>query len=95
MKRPLSFAAKRFATLAALLATGAAGAAGAAGGLPSSVGPKTPASNSFNVFYSATAPNAPVVVPSNGTGLPPSKPVVTNPYNVPLIQNAGSLGSVR
>jgi hypothetical protein len=92
MKRPLVFPAKVFVAVAALLA---AGAASAAGGLPSSVGPKKAASNSFNVLYSATSPNAPLVVPSNGTGLPPSKPVVINPYNVPLFQNAGTLGSVR
>jgi hypothetical protein len=91
-KRPLSFAAKVFVAFAALHA---AGAASAAGGVPSSIGPKKAASNSFNVVYSAPSPSAPVVVPSNGTGLPPGKAVVMNPYNAPLFQNAGTLGSVR
>ena len=36
---------------------------------------------------------AAVVVPSNGTSLPPGKAVVTNPYNVPLFKDAGSLGA--
>jgi hypothetical protein len=30
-------------------------------------------------------------MPSNGVGIGPSKPVVSNPYQVPLLQNAGSL----
>jgi hypothetical protein len=32
---------------------------------------------------------------SNGVGIGPAKPVVSNPYNVPLLQNAGSLRSGR
>jgi hypothetical protein len=28
---------------------------------------------------------------SNGVGVPPAKPVVSNPYQVPLLQNAGTL----
>jgi len=35
-----------------------------------------------------------VSTPSAGATLPP-RPVVTNPYNVPLLQNAGSLRAVR
>ena len=30
--------------------------------------------------------------PSNGVGVPPARPVVSNPYHVPLLQNAGTLG---
>jgi hypothetical protein len=91
MKRPLSLAAKLALAVAALLAVGAA----AAGGLSSSEAPKKSATNSFNILSTGASPNAPVVVPSNGTGLPPGKAVVTNPYNVPLFQNAGALGAVR
>lgn len=47
--------------------------------------------NSFNVMYPAASPAAPVVLPTNGTGVAPGKAVVTNPYAVPLFQNAGAL----
>lgn len=48
----------------------------------------------FNLVYAATAPREPTVTPGAGASVPP-KAVVSNPYHVPLIQNAGSLGSVR
>jgi hypothetical protein len=53
------------------------------------------ASNTFCLVTVAPSPQSQVVVPSNGTGVGPSKPVVSNPYNVPLLQNAGSIHSLR
>jgi len=51
--------------------------------------------NSFTMLSSAPASPAPRGGQSNGVGVGPSKPVVSNPYNVPLLQNAGSFGSMR
>ena len=42
----------------------------------------------------ATAPGSRVVTPSAGASVAP-KAVVSNPHNVPLLQNAGSLRAVR
>ncbi|HEX7441838.1 MAG TPA: hypothetical protein VF319_17260 [Caldimonas sp.] len=70
----------------------AASAASAAGGAASDSGRKS--GNSFNLLTSAAAPNTRVIAPSAGASLAP-KAVVSNPYNVPLIQNAGSLRSSR
>jgi len=92
MKRPLSFTAKVALAVAALLA---AGGASAGGGLAPSAAPKRTASTSFNVLQNAPLPGAPVILPSYGTAVPPGKAVVTNPYAVPLFQNAGTLGPVR
>jgi hypothetical protein len=92
MKHPRSFTAKVALAVAALLACGVAGAGG---GLAPSAAPKRAASNSFNVLQNAPLPGAPVILPSYGTAIPPGKAVVTNPYAVPLFQNAGTLGSVR
>ncbi len=92
MKRPHSFTVKVALALAALLA---GGGAGAGGGLAPSPAPKPAASNSFNVLQNAPLPGAPVILPSYGTAIPPGKAVVTNPYAVPLFQNAGTLGAVR
>ncbi|HEV8208752.1 MAG TPA: hypothetical protein VGP77_01470 [Vicinamibacterales bacterium] len=51
-----------------------------------------PATNSFVLVTAATAQPAAAPRPSpNGTGVPPAKPVVSNPYQVPLLQNAGTL----
>ena len=48
-----------------------------------------------NTFVLITvAPPAPTANPrptANSVGVPPAKPVVSNPYHVPLLQNAGSL----
>jgi hypothetical protein len=87
MKRPISLAAQLVLAAAALIAADGAATAGSLSGGETSKRP----TNSFNVLYTATAPNAPVIVPSNGAGLGPGKAVVTNPYNVPLFQNAGAL----
>jgi hypothetical protein len=92
MKRPVSFTAKLALAVAALLA---AGAAGAGGGLSPSAGSKRAASNAFNVLQNAPLPSGPVILPSYGTAIPPGKAVVTNPYAVPLFQNAGALGPLR
>jgi phage tail tape-measure protein len=51
--------------------------------------------NSFTLLSSAPANPAPRGGQSNGVGVAPSKPVVSNPYNVPLLQNAGSFGAMR
>ncbi len=70
----------------------------AAAGAASAAGPGNDSGrksgNSFNLLYTAAAPHAPVIVPSVGAGIAP-KAVVADPYNVPLIQNAGSLHSAR
>ena len=92
MKRPLFSAAKVVVVVATLLG---AGAVSAGGGLSASPGSKRPASNSFNVLQNAPLPSGPVILPSYGTAVPPGKAVVTNPYAVPLFQNAGTLGAVR
>jgi hypothetical protein len=48
-----------------------------------------------NTFVLVTgAPAKPADAPrpsSNGVGVAPAKPVVSNPYQVPLLQNAGTL----
>jgi hypothetical protein len=53
------------------------------------------ATNTFTLLTGNTAQQAPVVVRSNGTGIGPSKPVVSNPYQVPLLQNAGPIRALR
>lgn len=68
------------------------GAASANGGNGSDAGKK--ATNSFSMVTTAAEPAARIVAPSAGASLAP-KSVVSNPYNVPLLQNAGSLGSRR
>ena len=50
--------------------------------------------NSFVMVTMATAPGSRVVTPSAGASVAP-KAVVSNPHNVPLLQNAGSLRAVR
>lgn len=51
--------------------------------------------NSFALVLPAQSPQTSVIVPSNGVAVPPSRPVVSNPYNVPLFQNAGSIRALR
>ena len=87
MERAHPLFVKTVLTFASLLATGGA----LAGGSLSSSEPARKSTNTFTILYTATGPNAPVVSSPNGTGVPSSKAVVTNPYNVPLIQNAGLL----
>lgn len=89
MKRPSILAVQL--SLAAILSFAAA--AVAAGGASSNDGAKRAATNTFNVLYTAKSPGDAVVVPTNGASLPPGKAVVTNPYNVPLFKDAGSLGA--
>jgi hypothetical protein len=84
MVRATSLARRAVVLAAALAATGAAAAADTA----ANDGRR---SNSFSLVYSVAAPHAPVVVPSQGTGIGPGKAVVRDPYKVPLMQNAGSL----
>jgi hypothetical protein len=68
------------------LAAGAASAGGPAGDSAKKSG------NTFTLITTATATGTRVSVPSAGASLAP-KAVVSNPYNVPLMQNAGSLRS--
>jgi hypothetical protein len=70
----------------------AASAASAVGGAAADPGRKS--TNTFNMITTAAAPTGRVVAPSAGASLAP-KSVVSNPYHVPLIQNAGSLRSTR
>ena len=70
--------------IAVSLAAVATAAAGGGTGDPG----KRP-SNSFNLLATAAAPLTPVRSTAAGTGLAP-KSVVSNPYQVPLIQNAGT-----
>jgi hypothetical protein len=55
-----------------------------------------PTTNTFVLVTAAAANPQPAPRPSpNGVGIAPSKPVVSNPYQVPLLQNAGSLRGAR
>jgi hypothetical protein len=78
---------------AALIAGLAVASAVSAGGGTVSDSGRRP-TTSFNMIVSVTAPAAPRVAPSMGAGIAP-KAVVSDPYRVPMIQNAGSLGSSR
>ena len=77
-----------------LVLTGALAAAGAAsaGGPSGDSAPKT--GNTFNMVTAAPATAPRVNTPSAGASLAP-KAVVSNPYHVPLLQNANSLRSGR
>jgi hypothetical protein len=77
-----------------LLAAVAAAQTVAVAGGPARDGNR-PASNTFTLVAVTPARPAPGSVPSNGVGVGPGKPVVSNPYHVPLLQNAGSLRGVR
>jgi len=50
--------------------------------------------NSFALVTMATGPGSRVVPLSSGPSVAP-KAVVSSPHNVPLFQNAGSLGAFR
>jgi hypothetical protein len=78
---------------AVVLLAGVAAAAEALSGGAAATDSGKRATNSFTLVYAATPRNA-GPAPSMGVGVP-GKPVVTNPYNVPLLQNAGTLGSAR
>jgi len=69
---------------------GALGTAFAGPGADSA--PKSP--STFGRIVATTATGARVSAPSAGASLAP-KAVVRNPYNVPLLQNAGSLRAGR
>jgi hypothetical protein len=54
------------------------------------------ATNTFILVTPASGKAAPPRGPSpNGVGVAPAQPVVSNPYQVPLLQNAGTLRSTR
>lgn len=77
-----------------LLLSGALAAAGvaSAGGPGGDSAPKPGAS--FGMITATAANGTRVTAPSAGAALAP-KAVVRNPYNVPLLQNAGSLRAGR
>jgi hypothetical protein len=83
---PISRTLVLLASLAALHHTAAAG--------PPAPGGRGQAST-FTMLVTATPPQAGPRGAQNGVGIAPSKPVVRNPYNVPLLQNAGSVRSLR
>jgi hypothetical protein len=70
----------------------AASAASAADGPSGDAAKKS--GNTFNLVASGPLSAPRLSVPSAGASLSP-KAVVSNPYNVPLLQNAGSLRSSR
>jgi len=78
-------------TLMLVSGVAAAGAA-CAGGPPADSGKKS--GNTFTLVTWAAAPTTRAGTPSAGASLAP-KTVVSNPYNVPLLQNAGSLRAGR
>jgi len=71
---------------------GFAAFASSAGGSPGDPGKKS--GNTFTMVTSAAAAGTRVSAPSAGASLAP-KAVVSNPYQVPLLQNASSLRSSR
>lgn len=73
-----------------LLLVGGVAAAGAAGAGDTAGDPAKKSANTFTLVTWAAAPSTRVSTPSAGASVPP-KAVVTNPYNVPLLQNANSL----
>ncbi|HSC65249.1 MAG TPA: hypothetical protein VLD35_16530 [Caldimonas sp.] len=74
------------------LAASLAATAVVAGGPPGDSAPKS--GNTFTMVTSAPATGPRANAPSAGASLAP-RTVVTNPYNVPLLQNAGSLRASR
>jgi hypothetical protein len=80
-------------TVALTIGLAAASAAAAAGGAANDGARRT--TNSFMLIQAPTAPQSAGTTPSAGAGIASSKPVILNPYHVPLIQNAGSLSSGR
>ncbi len=75
-----------------LVGLATASAASTAGGTAGDSGRK--ATVSFSMVTAAATPGPRPVAASAGASLAP-KAVVSNPYNVPLIQNAGSLRATR
>ena len=76
--------------LTVMLAGVAATTVASAGGPGADSTPKS--GSTFNMITVATPAGTRVRMPSAGASLAP-KAVVKNPYNVPLLQNAGSLSS--
>jgi hypothetical protein len=76
-----------------LVLVGGLAAAGAASAGPSG-DPAKRSGNTFNLVASGPVSAPRLSTPSAGASLSP-KAVVSNPYNVPLLQNAGSLRSSR
>ena len=77
--------------LTLVLVGGLAAASAASAGGPAGDSAKK-SGNTFNMVTAAAAAGTRVSAPSAGASLAP-KAVVSNPYNVPLLQNAGSLRS--
>jgi hypothetical protein len=72
------------------VASVAAGTAAAANNSAASDAAKRP-SNSFNLYVPQSPIAGTVVLPTQGVGIASNKVVITDPYKVPLIQNAGPL----
>jgi hypothetical protein len=87
MRRTLSPLAKALLLVLGVVAVGDAMAARSAA---SDAAAKRP-SNSFNLYVVPPPGDSTVVLPTPGTGIGPGRTVVTDPYKVPLIQNAGTL----
>jgi hypothetical protein len=58
-------------------------------------GDRRPTNTFVLVTAQPTKPTGPSAPAANGVGLAPAKPVVSNPYQVPLLQNAGTLRGAR
>ena len=71
----------------------AGGGVAAGGGAGTGGARKT--SNSFMLVQGAPPQVSGATPASAGTGIPSSKPIILNPYHVPLLQNASSLRSSR
>ncbi len=80
-------------TVVLIAGLGVAAGAASAGAASNDGGRKS--TNSFNLLYTAAAPHTLVIAPAAAASIAPNQAVVANPYNVPLIQNAGSLRSSR
>lgn len=78
-----SFVARAAVVIGGLLALHDAGAGERDRGRPST--------NTFVLVSVALPKPTPTLLPPNGASVPPAKPIVSNPYQVPLLQNAGSL----
>jgi hypothetical protein len=88
MRRTLSPLAKALLVVLGVVAAGDAMAARSSAA--SDAAARRP-SNSFNLYAVPPPGESTVVLPTPGTGIASGRTVITDPYKVPLIQNAGTL----